>query len=339
MRHTIRNAAAPRAGVTIIELLVVTGVIGLLAAILLPAVQSARETSRRAACANHLRQIGVAIHSFDAAERKLPSSVRPAGASTVRVGVFTQLLPYLEQLPLWSQYDVSVNWSDVANQSVVQQRLEVFRCPTTPRGDRLDGNPDVIETSGNGAWDPTLVGVTDYAASLGVDPRLAALLPEVQAGIGVLPKNKIGRFQDVRDGQSSTIMVIESAGRPFVYRRGGVLVSEDQTQHRVNGGGWPRPASDILFFGSNRAGTVLPPTSIGDAFAINATNGDDVGGDDYPHPVHGTEGTGNPFSFHPTGANMLFADGSVRFIDEAISIVTFAALLTREGNESIAERY
>jgi prepilin-type processing-associated H-X9-DG protein len=323
----------------LIEVLIVTAIIGVLAAVLFPAVQSARESSRRTTCTNNLRQLGVAIHSFETAEEKLPSSVRPSAANTVRVAAFTQLLPYLEQRPMWEQYDTSANWSDPANQPVVSRQLEVFRCPSTPLSDRMDGNPDVISSSGNSAWDPSLVGVTDYSASLGVDPRLAAVLPGITAGVGVLPKNKACRFQDIRDGQSQTIMLIEAAGRPFVYRRGGVLVSEDQSEHRVNGGGWPRPASDLLFMGSNRSGTIMPPTSPGDAWAINAANGDDVGGDDYPHPMYGTEGSGNPFSFHATGANMLFADGSVKLLDEEIDIVLYSALVTRAGNEPLSGRY
>ncbi len=323
-----------RHALSIIELLVAMAVMSVLMAVLLPAVQHAREAARCASCVNNLKQIGVAIHAFETATNRLPSSIRPGAASTVRVGVFTQLLPYLEGNTLWDQYNVSVNWSDATNTPVTGLAIETYLCPSGAASRRKDGNPDVIQSGGNAAWNPNLAGVTDYAATIGVDPRLELVFTSIKAGIGVLPKNKPGHWSDVRDGLSNTVMVLESAGRPFVYRRGPVLVSDDQTAHRINGGGWPRPASDLLFMGSNKAGTVLPPTSITDAVAINATNGDDVGGDDYPHPIYGTEGTSNPIAFHVSGANVLFADGSVKLIDEEVDFVLLAALITRDGAES-----
>jgi prepilin-type processing-associated H-X9-DG protein len=186
-----------------------------------------------------------------------------------------------------------------------------------------------------------LLATTDYAATIGVDPRLETIftttsgVKEIKAGTGILPKNKSGTFADVTDGLTNTIMIVESAGRPFVYRRGPQMVSEKLEEHRVNAGGWVRPASDLLFAGSNKLGTVIPPTSTTDAVALNATNGDSVGGAAYPHPVYGTEGTSQPFAFHGTGVNVLFGDGSVKTIDEAIDIRVFAGLITRDQAERI----
>jgi len=324
-----------RRGFTLIELLVVIAIIAVLVSLLLPAVQQAREAARRSACSNNLKQIGLAIHNFSDSKKYLPSSLRPAPASTVRVGGFVQLLPFMDEKVLWDKYDTSVNWSDPRNLPVAVARIRSYQCPSAPNADRLDANPDVVATGGDAAWKPDLVAVADYAASIGVDPRLAAAIPTIKAGQGVLPKNTKPTFSDVTDGLSNTIMVLESAGRPFVYRRGPVLVSSDQTQHRLNAGGWVRPASDLLFAGSNKAGTVVPPTSVGDAAALNATNGDDVAGQPYPHPVYGTEGTSQPFGFHSSGINVLFADGSVKFIDEAVDITIFASLITRDQAEIV----
>src|SRR5687767_463271 len=104
-----RPLPAPRLAMTIIEVLVVTAIVGVLTALIVPAVQQARESARRASCANHLKQIGIAVYAFYDAQEKLPSSVRPASAGTVRVGVLTQLLPYLDEKTLWDRYDHSVN--------------------------------------------------------------------------------------------------------------------------------------------------------------------------------------------------------------------------------------
>ena len=331
-----RSPARPaRQGFTLIELLVVIAIIGVLVALLVPAVQSAREASRRSSCSNNLRQVGIAVHNFHDSKRRLPSSVRPTAASTVRVSAFTQILPYLEESKLWHSYDLSVNWSDPKNLPVTSLRQTVFQCPSAPQPGRLDANPDVLTTGG--VWNPNLVAVTDYAASIGVDKRLAAAFPTIKAGLGALPKNQTGTLADITDGLSKTLLVIESAGRPFLYRRGPALVNADQTVNRVNGGGWARPASDLLFAGSNKEGTLVPPTAPSDAVAVNATNGDDVGGAAYPHPIYGTEGTSQPFSFHAAGVNVLFADDSVKLVDDAVDLAVFAALVTRDQAEKISD--
>ena len=324
-----------RSGFTLVELLVSIAIIGILIALLLPAVQAAREAARRSSCSNNLRQVGLGIQNFHDVKRKLPSSIRPVATSTVRVGAFTQILPYIDKATLFSKYNTSVNWSDTLNLPVTSARVQVFQCPSAPKPDRLDGNPDPLSTGGT--WNPNLVAVADYAVSIGVDPRLAVAIPAIKAGTGALPKNKFGTFGDITDGLTNTIFVVESAGRPFLYRHGGELVSDDQTVARVNGGGWARPASDLLFSGSNKAGTVIPPASLADAVAANGANGDDVGGDPYPHPTYATEGTSQPFSFHGPGVHIGLGDASVKYVDESVDIQVFAALVTRDKAETISD--
>ena len=95
---------------------------------------------------------------------------------------------------------------------------------------------------------------------------------------------------------------------------------------RLNAGGWCRPASDVLFAGSNATGSDIPGTF------LNRTNGDDVGTETYSatgYAIYGTEGTSQPFSFHPNGLNVTLGDGAVKFIDDTINIGVVAALVTR----------
>jgi prepilin-type processing-associated H-X9-DG protein len=132
----------------------------------------------------------------------------------------------------------------------------------------------------------------------------------------------------VTDGTSHTIMLAESAGRPYVYRNG--VKIGDLPTNRVNGGGWSRPASEIGLDGSSQDGTTFPGPC-----AINCTNGEDIGSATFPYPFYGSNGTSEVYAFHPGGANILFGDGSVHFLNDAISIKVFASLVTRKNNEPV----
>jgi prepilin-type processing-associated H-X9-DG protein len=98
---------------------------------------------------------------------------------------------------------------------------------------------------------------------------------------------------------------------------------------RVNGGGWCRSASDFGLDGSSNDGTTFPGTC-----AINCTNGEDIGSSPYPYPApYGVNGTGETYSFHPGGANVLLGDGSVRFASQGIDIRVYAHLVTRDKGD------
>lgn len=361
---------SPRRGFTLIELLVVIAIIGVLVALLLPAVQSARESARRSQCVNNLKQQGIALHEFHDSKLKLPSSVRPFATNTVRAGAFVLLLPYIDRQDLWDQYDVNKTWSDIKNVNVANKRIPVYECPSSPKhGGQLDHKPE----DGAPKPFPGIVAVGDYGASLGVSPDLKPIaestypayypavaaigtLPaqpaaglKIQASTyyasrpptdpdvitnGMLPKNSELTFGDITDGLSNTIAIFESGGRPFLYRLGR-QVGADLSVHRLNGGGWARPASDILLTGSNATGN-LSASGVIAGVSINKTNGYDhgpeayAGTNGYPAPW-GTEGSSQPYSFHPGGLNVLIGDGAVKFVDEAINIGIVAALVTRNG--------
>lgn len=310
-----------RSAFTLVELLVVIAIIGVLVALLLPAVQAAREAARRTQCSNNLKQMGLAVHNFHDTHLKLPSSIRPAGLTTLpRIAGLTLLLPYLEAKNSFDKYDQTKNWFDPANLPVTSLNIPSYNCPSTAvEKKRLDGVPE------NSPWVP-VVATTDYSPTIGVDQRLVSAGLVDFADDGILPKNGEPKLKDVTDGLSNTILYAESAGRPFVFRKG-LKKFGNLPNDRLNAGGWSRPASDFSLDGSSFDGASFPGPC-----AINCTNGEAVGAT-FPHPYYGSEGTAEAFAFHPAGINVAMGDGSVRFIVESIPIREFARLVTRSSGE------
>lgn len=310
-----------RLAFTLVELLVVIAIIGILIALLLPAIQAAREAARRSACLNNARQLGIAAHNYHDAHKKFPSSIRPAGLTSLpRIAGMTLLLPFFEEANLFKQYDQKENWSSAKNKPISATPIAILNCPSSPDQDRLDGLPE------GSPWTPDISAPTDYSPTVSVDARLKTQGLVDQAGDGTLKKNSISKFKDVGDGTSKTILYAESAARPFYYQ--GNVRKGDVTQYRVNGGGWARPASDFSVDGSSYDGTTTPGPC-----AINCTNGEDFAAGAFPHPYYGTEGTSEAFSLHAAGAHFTFADGSSRFINDQITIRDFARLVTRNAGE------
>jgi prepilin-type N-terminal cleavage/methylation domain-containing protein/prepilin-type processing-associated H-X9-DG protein len=318
---------ARRSGFTLIELLVVIAIIGILIALLLPAVQAAREAARRSQCTNNLKQIGIALHNFHDVQGHLPSSTRPPGLTPLpRIAGLTLALPYLEQKPLYDSMNFSFSWGNLENSTTVLTRLNTLLCPSTPKDLRTDGIPEIAP------WVDGVNAVTDYSPTISVDPRLGQLGLVNAVGAGALIKNDKPRLAEVSDGLSNTIFFAESAGRPYLYRRGGKLVNADLTLARVNAGGWARPASDFSIDGASYDGSVIPGPH-----PINATNGENAAGEPFPLPYYGSEGTSETYAFHPGGANVLLGDGSVRFLKETLSMRVFGALVTRGGSEVVSQ--
>jgi prepilin-type N-terminal cleavage/methylation domain-containing protein/prepilin-type processing-associated H-X9-DG protein len=311
-------------GFTLIELLVVIAIIAILIGLLLPAVQKVRQAAARIQCQNNLKQIGLALHNHNTALGYFPTSNRANAASAVRSGWATFALPYIEQDNLFRNYDFTTNWDSPTNLPVTSQQIKVFQCPSAPQP-RLDGNQQL-----GAGWTP-VVGTSDYGPITSVTPQLAALYPgQIYPGLGFLARNTHPTVADATDGTSNTILIAEDAGRPQVYRNGRPIGSPTGAPPvRVNGGGWSRAASDFDLKGSSPDGATFPGPC-----AVNCTNGRDVG-NVYPDPVFGGNGTGETYSFHTGGANLLMGDGSVHFVNAGVNIVVYAALTTRDGGEVV----
>ena len=234
-----------RRAFTLVELLVVITIIGLLISILLPAVQLAREAGRRAKCENNLKQIALAVHNYSTTYGYLPQSHRPAGATqSPRISAITELLPFLDQQNLSANYNTTLNWSDPANATVVQSVIPTLVCPSSINPLRLDGDPNPKSTPAG--WVNNVAAITDYSPTIGVDARLpvgpvgTGLIDGFGDGIlkqdnydstkAISATNHPGgppRFSDVTDGLANTILLAESAGRPYRFTKGGKQVTTD----------------------------------------------------------------------------------------------------------------
>ena len=113
---------------TLIELLVVVTIIGVLISLLLPAVQAAHKAARQTQCGNNLKQLALACHTYESLNRGLPLLY----SSSSQLGWITQIMPYFEQGNLYSRYNLKLPWFDAGNAAVVNQRISVLECPSSP---------------------------------------------------------------------------------------------------------------------------------------------------------------------------------------------------------------
>jgi len=192
---------------TLVELLVVISIIGILMAMLLPAIQSARESGRRTQCLNNIRQLGLGVQYFVAAKgQRLPASY----ISSPKASFHKQLLPYIEETALNNQYDHKKNWDDPVNATVIKSTIATFVCPTVPEIGREGAADYAVDAQILKSSFPTLqnyYGWTIPASSCDKNGNLSSAISKDV----FLPVAKI------YDGASKTLLVVEDAGRPGKY--------------------------------------------------------------------------------------------------------------------------
>jgi prepilin-type N-terminal cleavage/methylation domain-containing protein len=310
-----------RRGYTLIELLVVIGIIGVLVGLLLPAVQKVREAANRLSCANNLKQLGLALHHYHDNHGTFPPGALGPRAGFPQFdglkphGLGTFLLPYLEQESLFQQYCRDVSWFDPPNQDVVRTQLRVWQCPSAEANRVQDGSLITVMPPAESNFSG-YAACGDYAGMLGVHPELVRRGvvappggPRDVAGYyeGVLGINVIRGVADILDGTCHTILMAECAGRPQLWHG-----RQKVPNSWLTGGPW---ASRGLLWGR---GATPDGTAFYGECALNCTNDREV------------------YSFHPSGANAVFADSSVHFLHQSMSIKTLAALVTRAGGEVVS---
>ncbi|UUO09033.1 DUF1559 domain-containing protein [Blastopirellula sp. J2-11] len=317
-----------RGGFTLVELLVVIAIIGVLIALLLPAVQQAREAARRMQCTNNLRQIGLACHNYHDTHRTFPpgrlvyDGKDSSGDSTkIVTGFLAMVLPFLEQGNLADIYYTEYGFDDPINQDAANRPVDIFQCPSTPGSDRTTP----IYSGWNLGWSddiadlPGLTSIaTDYQGVRGMhfikDDGAGSTVHEWQEYSGILTENAVS-FKDITDGTSNTVLLFEMSGKPDRWtlgKRQPTSTSARFYQH----GPWA---------GNNGVGIFN--------WQADATVNQCDDCDKYLN----IDNMYSPYGFHPGIVVIVLADGSTRGIAETLEMQTFLDLCRKSDGNVLGE--
>ena len=313
-----------RSAFTLVELLVVIAIIGILIALLLPAVQTAREAARRSQCTNNMKQVALAFHNHESARRRFPLAYTDQSKSG-KNNWAPFLLPYLEQAAVMANYDVTRDWWVAPNRALVATHLRVLQCPSTPNPDRIQDKPETTPPNKTGACGDyvTPAGVhRDINLALGTADQFAAAADLRGVICWFSDTNTENTISQIKDGTSSSILIGENAGREDVWRRRVMFAANFNSAPRVRARGGAWATTDNAY-------------EIGQRMAWDAAFG----------PIPGNVAINNSnewghcfYSFHAGGANFAFADGSIRWLGEQTNLRVLATRVTRAGREAAGEQ-
>lgn len=302
----------PRNGITLIELLVVIGIVSILVALLLPAVQSARASARRLQCSNNLRQLGIALHQYQA-----DYQVFPPGQTGLGHSLFVAILPYIEQNSMQNVFNFTVNpVYEAFNMTAARTQLTAFLCPA--------------ELTIRNAY-----GITSYAGNMGsscslntfdglFSPDISVAFPDAQVGPG-----------GITDGLSNTAAIAEwlvgsnfiSDPRRSFYQIPKLDNSMDYNEFRTKCTTINTSRVPISFRmkGVRWDSGDWPTTLYDHAISVNGTNCILA----EPAPPRGITGGASSGSIHIGGSNVVMADGHQRFVKNSIAPNIWRAMGTR----------
>jgi prepilin-type N-terminal cleavage/methylation domain-containing protein/prepilin-type processing-associated H-X9-DG protein len=316
----IRLTKFSRRAFTLIELLVVIAIIGILIALLLPAVQKVRGAANRTRCTNNLKQLALAVYHHHDVKGEFPTGIhlvvfqddgRYAGGTTWRV----ELFPYFEQDNLYHRWDYSDFRNNIAGGlgATTAQVIPILLCPS-------DSLPDPVFYFDNEyvpqyAWAYGYYGMSSYGGNAGSRAYGGPTYYD-----GIFSNDSHIRLADVTDGASNTFLFGERDHRDPEYDR--YTYAFQPSFYPLAGVGmWA--AAMFTSGGSNLANLLSPAVPIN--YRMPPSGG--------PAELNNRQWAYG--SEHPGGANFAFADGSVRFLGESVPVAILQALSTRAGGEAV----
>jgi len=335
-----------RRGFTLIELLVVVSIIAVLVALLLPAVNGARESARRTQCVNNLKQLGLAVMSYENANRALPptgmcnSTTRGAACNGFHpvLGAKAKLLPFIEQVQAYDAINMKANdYNTAANGTVRIMQIAGFLCPSD-----INVPTGTVAVTGPGTRQ---IGYSSYPNNIGTwRGNNGGRFDGPTYVLGSASTGGTVTISSVKDGTSSTAIFSE-----FIRGKNVTLAN----QHGL---------SAIYKSPDAASGTYIPLTPLltncNTATVIAVTTVQFKGGDwmdqtvgggggythiqtpnknacDFSGGLNAYEGIVGPSSNHPGGVNLVMLDGSVKFIKDSINHTTWWAIGTHRGGETV----
>jgi prepilin-type N-terminal cleavage/methylation domain-containing protein/prepilin-type processing-associated H-X9-DG protein len=349
--HSIRR------GFTLIELLVVIAIIAVLIALLLPAVQAAREAARRSQCVNNMKQIGIALHNYHQVNNSFPlgaslAPYTPGGSYTWSDwGANAQLLPFLEQNPTWNT--INFSWAPepyseptsqdqgysstggFINSTAYNTKLNIFLCPSDGNAGRVNNNSyhaSVGTTTSNIDRNPKgSSGVFGFQINFGfadITDGSSNTVAYGEALVGDTTATKAVRANGTGNsgsGQAANLLDVTSAGLAALQSDLVACNNTFKTQFLADDRGY-RWGGGMM--GYSMFNTVMTPNG-GGQYQWNGCRVDCCVQMQAAHYLPAT-------SNHPGGVNILFCDGSVKFVKNTVSYVTWWALGTRANSENVS---
>jgi prepilin-type N-terminal cleavage/methylation domain-containing protein/prepilin-type processing-associated H-X9-DG protein len=350
---TTKQSPNHKFGFTLVELLVVIAIIGILIALLLPAVQAAREAARRTQCLNHLKQVSLAAHNYHDAQRSFPLGMEMmTGLNLTRSTFFIRLLPQLEQQNIYSQWNFqspTTNATTSLATSRAATQIPTLLCPSDvflENSFQLPGGPQAFPSQTTAGAAAGWYSGSSYAGNYGEgsyftkfsqfpirpngiffisgsDPQLGKSGGQIHALVDDHRDLPPVRFTDILDGTSSTFMLGEKFHSDEFFDTW-TSGNSGMKMHQVSAWAWAggmKGAAHV--FGSS----AVP---INSSVRLFTTSPNNIGAQDRRYNAWG--------SGHPGGVNFAMCDGSVTFVSDQLDQLILARLSTRAGEEIIPDR-